>query len=144
MAFPTGHGAPKFTNLKLCSKGSDLAFACYYRPGPSNSAFSHSFPPIPYAHRYFTSQVFVILDLNGRSSFAPTDQRRVLIKFYSGETISASQPSTSLFASSGEGLAYRFLNTPSTTQAAETAMITMTIASTRLYRSLINIYSSDM
>ena len=86
----------------------------------------------------------MILNMNGKISFAPIHQTRILIELYSGEIISPSQPRTSLFASRGEGLGYRFLDTPSTTQTVETAMIIMTIAATRLYRSLTNIYSSDM
>ena len=57
----------------------------------------------------------MILNMNGKISFAPIHQTRVLIELYSGEIISASQPCTSLFASRGEGLGYRFLDTPSTT-----------------------------
>jgi hypothetical protein len=52
-------------------------------------------------------QVLIILNLNGRFSFPPIHQRRVLIEVYSGETISASQPCTPLFAACGvEGLSY--------------------------------------
>jgi hypothetical protein len=40
----------------------------------------------------------MILNLNGSFSFPPIHQRWVLIELYSGETISASQPRTSLFA----------------------------------------------
>jgi hypothetical protein len=85
----------------------------------------------------------MILDLNGRFSFPPIHRRRVLIELYSGETISVSQPRTSLFASSGES-GYQFLNPSSTTQIDQTpGMIVMTIAATRVYRSLTTIYSSN-
>ena len=147
VAVPAGRGTPKFTNVNLCSKGSDLALACHCRRGPFNGMFGYSFALSLHAHRHFISQVLVILNLNGKFSFAPIHQTRVLIELYSGETISVSQLRTSLFTSSGEGegLGCRFLIAPSTTQIAQTpGMITVTIAATRLHRSLTNVYSSDM
>lgn len=86
----------------------------------------------------------MILNLNGGFSSASIRQRKVFIELYSGETIRVSRPRTSLFALNGLELGYRFLNTSSTTQMTQTPSMTIvTIAATRLYRSLTNIYSSD-
>jgi hypothetical protein len=92
---------PWYSQIHLCSKGSDLALACHCRRGPLDGMSGYSFPPFLYAHQYFISQVLMILNLNGNFSFTPIRQRGVLIELYSGETIRASQPRTSLFASSG-------------------------------------------
>ena len=64
-----------------------------------------------------------------------------------GETNSASQSCTSFLATCGDecGLSYRFVTLSATKQIAQDeGMVIVTIAATRLYRSLINIYSSDM
>jgi hypothetical protein len=71
----------------------------------------------------------------------------LLIKLNSGEPISAAQPRTSFFATCGGegGLIYCFVALSVTTQITQDeGVIIVTIAATKLYRSLINIYSSDM
>jgi hypothetical protein len=80
-----GRGTPKFTYVNLFV-GSRMALVCHRRRGPFNSTSGDSLVPFLFAYRYFTSQVFLILNLNGSFSSPPTNQRRIFIELYSGET----------------------------------------------------------
>ena len=83
----------------------------------------------------------MILNLNGAFSFPLIHQRLVLIELHSGkltETLDLVRP---FFLRWGEVNSLR----RSTTQMPQMpSMIVVTIAATRIYRSLINFASSDM
>jgi hypothetical protein len=65
----------KFTNVYCYSSGSPLALDCHYRRGPFNSTSGYSFALFLSAHRNFSSQVLMILNLNGSFSFSPAHQK---------------------------------------------------------------------
>ena len=64
--------------------------------------WDHSF-----AHHCFTSQVFILLNLNGKF-LPPRIERQVLIELYSNKTTSAPQPGKFL-VTDNNGLYYQFL-----------------------------------
>jgi hypothetical protein len=101
---------PEFTDVNFCSSGSHLAFTCYHCRGPSSSPSGYSLGLFLLAHHYFTSQVLMLLNLNGKFLLPRIcrPQKRVLIELYSDKPTSAAQPGKFLFTNNN-GLCYRFL-----------------------------------
>ena len=74
MAFLVVCDTPKFANVDFYLLGSPLALDCHHRRGPFNSTswiFFCTLPFFLFAHRNFSSQVLMILNLNGSLSFSP-------------------------------------------------------------------------
>ena len=135
-----GCDTPKFTDMNFCSSGSYLACGCHYFRGPSGGPSVYSLGPFLFAHHYFTSQVFILLNLNGKFLLPRIYrlERWLLIKLYSDKTIRAPQPGKFL-ARNNNGLYYRFLTPFSTTQIFQNPwLMIVTIAATWMYRSLVN------
>lgn len=85
----------------------------------------------------------MILNLNGNPPFPPIQQKPVLIGHYSFKTTSVAQPCTSLVSTSGWKVGLfphaRLQQMPQTP-----TMIIVTIAATRIYRSLISFGPFEM
>lgn len=77
-------------------------------------------------------------------SFPRIHRGQVLIEAYFDKTASAHEPRTFLLAASEEGYVNYFLCAFTTQMFQNPCMIVLTIAATRMYRSLTNLFSTDM
>ena len=85
----------------------------------------------------------MILNLNGSRFYSLQSTQKLLIEIYSGKLPAAFDLVSFVFYKRGDEPI--LIETCSTTQLPQTpSMIIVTIAATRIYRSLINICSSEM
>ena len=85
------------------------------------------------------------LNLNGSILFPLIHQKRALIKHYSNKPTRASRHGTFLFTTSGDwkGQVMNCLRLSTSQMFQYPCMITVTIAATTMYRSLVNVSSSE-
>ena len=140
VAVLAGCGTPELTDVNFCSSGSHLAFACHHRRGPSSSPSGYSLGPFLFSHHYSTSQVLMLLNLNGKF-LIPRIYRPQLNSIPINLPVPLNQVSSCLRTM---GYIIDFLRLSTTQIFQNPCMIVVTIAATGMYRSLVNFDSSRM